>query len=100
MVTTEVILRYKITITEAVYGYGHTLIQIKNDGRGFTIEELEPAEARRIIRERDLEKVKKEEYPYLFGDIFTDGKFKKYMNSHQEIKKTILKIIDTLDENE
>lgn len=100
MVTTEVILRYKITLTQAVYGYGHTLIQIKNDGRGFTIEELTAEEARKIIRERNLDKVKKEEYPYLLGDIYTDGKFKRYMNLHQDLKKTLLRIITTLDEED
>ena len=99
MVTTEIILRYKISITQAVYGYGHTLIQIHNDGKGFTIEELNSSEARKIIQERNLDKVRKEEYPYLLGDIYTDGKFKKYMDLHQSFKRTLLKIIDTLDED-
>ena len=100
MVTTEVILRYKITLTQAVYGYGHTLIQIKNEGRGFAVEELTSAEARQIIRERNLDKVRKEEYPYLLGDIYTDGKFKNYINARKDLKKTLLKIINSLDEND
>jgi hypothetical protein len=76
------------------------LIQIKNEGRGFAVEELTPEESRKIIRERNLDKVRKEEYPYLLGDIYTDGKFKNYINSHKSLKKTLLKIIDSLDEND
>lgn len=99
MITTEILLRYKIEFTKTIYDYGHCLIQIKNDGKGFTIEELSSADARKIIRERNLEKVKKEEYDYKLGDIYTDGKFKKYMNYRHDLKNIIIQITSDLDEN-
>lgn len=98
MVNTQVILRYKVTITKALYDYGHCLIQVKNNGKGLTIEELSSEEARKMINENSFTKVKKEEYDYLLGDIYTDGKFKRYVNLHPDLKQRLIKIIETLDE--
>lgn len=97
MITTEILLRYRINLTESIFSFGHCLIQIVNDGKGFVIEELSSKDARKFINERNLQKVKKEEYPYIYGDVYTDMKFKNYLNSHSILKNIILKTVEVLD---
>ena len=98
MINCQCILRYKINVTEAVAGFGHCLIQIKNNGRGICVEELTPVEARELIKTNIFTKVSADEYPYTLGSIYTDGKFKDYVNSHPKVKNKLYKVINNIDE--
>lgn len=99
MINTELLLKYQVSMTEAVTDFNYCLICIKSYGRAITIEDLTNRQARRLIRERNLDKVSIDEYPQQYGCIYSDGKFKKYMDAHPQVKEKLYKIIDKLDEN-
>lgn len=99
MINTEVLLRYKISVTESLYGYGHTRIQITNNGRGIVVEELTSKEFREILENNDkFIKVPKEKYNYRDGDIYHDNKFRPFMNRNPHIKERLYKILDSDNE--
>ena len=97
MITTRLLLKYKITVTEALTGFGYCYICIKNQGRGLSVESLTSREARQIVKEQNLVKESIDEYDYSLGTIYTDGKFKKYVNNHPKVKERLIKVIDILD---
>lgn len=95
MIETEVLLRYKISVTKTIYGYGHTRIQIKNNGRSITVEELSSKEFREAIsNNNELMKVPKEKYNYHDGDIYHDKKFLNFIQKHPSVKQKLYKILD------
>lgn len=79
-------------------GYTYTHVQIK--GRGIIITNLDRDEARDLIRDQELELAEPESYANYdrhLGKIFTDGKFKTYVNKRPSIKKNLLFLLEQLD---
>ena len=75
--------------------YEWTYIKIK--GRGITTSDLSRKEAQEIILEQKLSMCPSTEVDPHLGWVYTDGKFKEYVNRHPKTKKKLLAIIDTLD---
>jgi hypothetical protein len=93
----QLILRYKVWLTDALYDYCYCHIKITNCGRGITITDLPDEDARKIIHESNLELASTDEYDFHDGKVYHDGKFKKFVNSHPDIKKNLIKLIDKTD---
>ena len=93
----QCILQNKIVFL-GLQGFNYTYVKIKN--RGITILDLTREEAKAIIDDENLQLVSSEECEnYKYGRIYTDNKFKEYVNSHPKVKRNLIKIINRLDEN-
>lgn len=79
------------------YCYIH--IRIKNNG--VTISELDRIEANNLIKDNNLKQAMPEDYaqPYdrKLGKIFTDGKFKDYINKHLSVKTNLLFLLNQFE---
>jgi len=100
----QLVLRYKVLLTEAVYSYRYCHIRINNCGRGITIFDISDEDARQIIKNNNLKLISKDDYEdqgvYNLGRIYEDGKFKKFVNAHQEIKNKLERLINKIDNYE
>lgn len=100
----QLILRYKVSLTEAIYDYRYCHIKINNCGRGITIFDVNDEDARKIIKDNNLKKVSKDDYEdqkvYNLGRVYEDGKFKKFVNAHSEIKRKLERLINKIDSYE
>lgn len=79
-------------------GYTYTHVTIK--GRGIVITDLDRDEARDLIRDQELELAEPETYANYdrhLGKIYTDGKFKAYVNSRPSVKANLLFLLEQLD---
>lgn len=79
-------------------GYSYTHVTIK--GRGIVITDLNRDEARDLIRDQELELAEPETYANYdrhLGKIYTDGKFKDYVNKRPTIKSNLLFLLEQLD---
>ena len=77
----------------------YTHITIK--GKGITVTELDRHEAREIIEDENLVLAKPDDYDdynHHYGKIYTDGRFKNYLNKYTRVKKNLFKILDRLDD--
>ena len=78
-----------------IEGWTYTHIKIK--GLGISILDLDRKEAKEIITSKNLQLVDTSEYDSHLGKIYTDGKFKTFMNKHKKLKKHLLYLLEKLD---
>ena len=76
-------------------GYNYTHIKIK--GHGIIITELSRKDALNLIKDQKLNLINQEEYDKTLGKIYTDDKFKDYVNKHPVIKNNLLFLLEQLD---
>lgn len=79
-------------------GYTYTHVTIK--GKGIVITDLDRDEARDLIRDQELELAEPETYANYdrhLGKIYTDGKFKAYVNKRPSVKANLLFLLEQLD---
>lgn len=77
-------------------GYHYTHIQIK--GKGIVVRDITRQEAKEIMDR--LEYAHPDtyaQYDYRLGNIYTDTKFKSYLNKHKNVKKNLFTILNNLD---
>lgn len=77
--------------------YTHIVVK----GKGITVTELDRQEAREIIEDENLVLANPDDYDdynHHYGKIYTDGKFKNYLNKYTRVKRNVLKILDKLDD--
>ena len=79
-------------MTEAVTDFNYCLICIKSYGRAITIEDLTNRQARRLIRERNLDKVSIDEYPQQYGCIYSDGKSTPREHVEEVLRQGLVKL--------
>ena len=82
-------------------GSNYTHITIK--GKGITITDLNREEARNLIEDQALELAEPETYANYdrhLGKIYTDGKFKDYVNKRPSIKANLLFLLERFDNND
>ena len=90
----QLILKYKVSVTETIYDFCYSSITIDNSGKGITVIDLTREEASKIIKENNLELAPIEETGYEYGRVYHDRKFKKFVNQHPRVKKNLFKIIE------
>lgn len=79
--------------------YTHIVVK----GKGITVNEIDRQEAREIIEDENLVLANPDDYDdynHHYGKIYTDGKFKNYLNKYTRVKRNVLKILDKLDDIE
>lgn len=93
----QMVMRYKVSLTEAISDYCYCHIKINNSGKGITIVDLDDNSARKIIKKYNLD-LAKGNYDYHDGRIYDDGKFKDFVNSNPKVKKHLTTLITKIDE--
>ena len=75
--------------------FNYTHIQIK--GKGIIVQELDRDEAQDLIEQQNLMEAPRDEYDYHYGRVYTDGKFKEFVNTHPRVKTALLYLMEQLD---
>lgn len=77
----------------------YTHITVK--GKGIVVNELTRQEAKELVKEQNLKLATPDEYADYnsrYGKIYTDGRFKKYLDKYQKTKRNLLSILEKMDE--
>lgn len=75
----------------------YTLIQIK--GKGITVRSLDRKEYKEQISNLQLaEPSEYADYNPSLGVVYTDGRFKSYLEKRPQLKEMLYKIVEKLDE--
>ena len=95
---TQLLLLHRIKFA-GLSACNYTHIQIK--GKGIIIQELDRDEAKNLVENQDLKLAPTNDYadPSVrkYGRIYTDDKFKTYVNSHPTIKNALIYLLEHLD---
>lgn len=90
----QCLIKNRITFL-GMEGWNYTHIKIK--GFGISIVELDRPQARDLIKSENLQLIDTSQYDYHLGKIYTDGKFKDFVNKHKKLKKYLLYLLEKLD---
>ena len=93
----QIVMRYKVFLTEAVNKYKYCHIKISNNGKGITVTDLDDKIAIKIIKKYNLELVK-DLNGYNDGRVYDDGQFKDFVNSRPRLKRNLINLINKIDE--
>jgi len=74
---------------------GWTYTHIKIKGFGISIDELDRKQAKEVMATLQLEDPST--YDSKLGKIYTDGKFKTFINKHKILKKYLLNLLEKTD---
>lgn len=78
-------------------GWNYIYIRIK--GTKVVVTELDSHQAKELIMKfRTIDSDEYADRNERLGDIYVNGNFKRYVNSHPKIKNIIFQILDTYDE--
>ena len=95
---TQLLLQHRIEFA-GLSAFNYTHIQIK--GRGIIVQERDRDEAKDLIEDQNLKFAPFKDYAdpsaYQYGRIYTDDKFKEFVNSHPTIKSALVYLLEQLD---
>lgn len=77
-------------------GWDYTYIRVR--GSKIVVTQIDNSQAKELmLKFRKVEPSEYSNYDERLGDIYVDGNFKKYINSHPRIKSTIFRILTEYD---